>query len=105
NSLYAQLDAARLEYQSFQDAVYVAHPDLRMRSGRTAALTTAGVDGLTQRNDTGYLEFVVGKDRVFLFVLTKDKSTGASDLKAYSLAIKPEDLVRKVNEFHDALAE
>jgi CHAT domain-containing protein/Tfp pilus assembly protein PilF len=105
NSLYAQLDAARLEYQSSQDAVYAAHPDLSMRSGHTAVLTSADVDRLTQSNDTGYLEYVVGKDRVSLFVLTKDKTTGASDIKVYSLAIKPEDLVRKVNEFHDALAE
>jgi CHAT domain-containing protein len=105
NSLYAQLDAARLEYQSFQDGVYVAHPDLGMRSGHTATLSTADLDGLTQSNDTGYLEYVVGKDRISLFVLTKDKSTGASDLKVYTLAIKPADLVRKVNDFHDALAE
>lgn len=105
NSLYAELDSARLEYQSFQDAVYVAHPDLNMRSGHTATLSTADLDRLTQSNDTGYLEYVVGKDRVSLFVLTKDKSTGASDLKVYPLAIKPADLVRKVNEFHDALAE
>lgn len=105
NSLYAELDGARLEYQSFQDAAYVAHPDLSMRSGHTATLITADLDGLTRSNDTGYLEYVVGKDRVSLFVLTKDKSTGASDIKVYSLAIKPEDLVRKVNEFHDTLAE
>lgn len=105
NSLYAELDGARLEYQSFQDAVYVAHPDLSMRSGHTATLDTADLDRLTQSNETGYLEYVVGKDRISLFVLTKDKSTGASDLKVYPLAIKPEDLVRKVNDFHDALAE
>jgi CHAT domain-containing protein/tetratricopeptide (TPR) repeat protein len=105
NSLYAELDGARLDYQSFQDAVYVAHPDLSMRSGHTATLSTADLDRLTQNNDTGYLEYVVGKDRVSLFVLTKDKTTGASDLKVYPLAIKPADLVRKVNEFHDTLAE
>jgi CHAT domain-containing protein len=105
NSLYAELDGARLEYQSFQDAVYIAHPDLSMRSGHTATLSTADFDRLTQSNDTGYLEYVVGKDRVSLFVLTKDKSTGASNLKVYPLAIKPADLVRKVNEFHDTLAE
>jgi CHAT domain-containing protein/uncharacterized protein HemY len=104
NSLYAQLDAARLEYQSFQDAVYVAHPDLSMRSGRTAALTTDDVDRLTQNSDTGYLEYVVGKDRVSVFVLTNNKGGGASDIKVYSLAIKPEDLARKVNQFHDSLA-
>jgi CHAT domain-containing protein len=105
NSLYAQLDAARLEYQSFQDALYVAHPNLSTRSGRTATLTPADVDGLTQKDDTGYLEYMVEKDRVSLFVLTKDKATGASDLNVYFLTIKPEDLARKVNEFHDMLAD
>jgi CHAT domain-containing protein/Tfp pilus assembly protein PilF len=105
NSLYTQLDASRLEYQSFQNALYVAHPNLSTRSGRTAALTTADVNGLTRDNDTAYLEYVVDKDRVYLFVLTKDKLNGASDLRVHPIAIKPEDLLRKVDKFHDMLAD
>jgi CHAT domain-containing protein len=105
NSLYTQLVAARLEYQSFQDALYVAHPNLRIRSGRTAALTTDDVNGLTRDNNTAYLEYVADKDRVYLFVLTKDKLSGASDLRLHPIAIKPEDLLRKVNQFHDTLAK
>jgi CHAT domain-containing protein/tetratricopeptide (TPR) repeat protein len=105
NSLYAQLDAARLEYQSFQDALYVTHPNLRIRSGHTASLSAADLNELTANGDTAYLEYVAAKDYVSLFVLSKNKSNGALEVKAYTIAIKPEDLNRRVEEFHDALAE
>jgi CHAT domain-containing protein/lipopolysaccharide biosynthesis regulator YciM len=105
NSLYAQLDAARVEYRSFQDTLYVTHPNLRIRSGHTASLSTADLNGLTADGDTAYLEYVVAKDGISLFVLSKNKSNGAPEVKVYRIATDPEDLNRKVNEFHDALAE
>ncbi|PYS25451.1 MAG: hypothetical protein DMF72_01625 [Acidobacteria bacterium] len=105
NSLYVQLDAARVEYRSFQDALYVTHPNLRIRSGHTASLFNADPNGLTVDGDTAYLEYVAAKDAVSLFVLSKNKLNGAPEVKVYHIAIKPEDLNRKVNEFHDALAE
>jgi CHAT domain-containing protein len=105
DSLYRQLDAARLEYQSFQDALYVAHPDLRVRTGRTAALTSAALNHLTLDNDCAYLEYVVSTEHVYLFVLTIKAGTEAPELKAYPLAIKPDDLERKVNQFHQRLAD
>ena len=105
NSLYARLDAARVDYRSFQDALYITHPNLRIRSGQTASLSTADLTGLTTDGDTAYLEYVVAKDGVSLLMLSKNKMTGSPEVKAYRLAVKPEDLNRKVNEFHDALAE
>jgi len=105
NSLYAQLDAAREEYRSFEDSLYVTHPNLRIRSGQTASLSTPDLDGLTDGGNTAYLEYVAGKDGVSLFVLSKGKSNGTPEVKVYRIAIKPEDLNRKVEEFHDALAE
>jgi CHAT domain-containing protein len=105
NSLYTQLDAARVEYRSFQDALYVTHPNLRIRSGQTASLSTADLNGLAADGDTAYLEYVAAKDGVSLFVLSKNKSNGAPEVKVYNIAIKPEDLNRRVDEFHDALAE
>jgi CHAT domain-containing protein len=105
NSLYAQLDAARVEYRSFQDALYVTHPNLRIRSGHIASLTAADLNGLTADGDTAYLEYVVTKDGVSLFVLSKNRTNGVPEVKAYPIGTKPEDLNRKVNEFHDALAE
>jgi CHAT domain-containing protein/uncharacterized protein HemY len=105
NSLYAQLDAAREKYRSFQDALYVTHPNLRVRSGHIASLTGADLNGLSADGDTAYLEYVVTKDGVSLFVLSKNRTNGVPEVKAYPIGTKPEDLNRKVNEFHDALAE
>jgi hypothetical protein len=73
DSLYRQLDAARLEYQTFQDALYVAHPDLRVRSGRTAALTSADINYLTMSKDCAYVEYLVNKGQIYVFVLTRKK--------------------------------
>ena len=103
-SLYPRLDAARLEYQSFQDAAFVTHPELNVRSGRTATIDRSGIDGLTRNSDSAYLEYVVSKERVYLFVLTATKATNGPQLKAYPLTVTPAELVRKVDQFHEELA-
>ncbi len=103
DSLYSQLDGARLEYQAFQDSVYVAHPDMRIRSRRTAALTETDV-GAFAANGTAFMNYVVTKDRVLLSVLTKDVSSGGAHVRVYPIGIKPSDLLSKVNQFHDRLA-
>ncbi len=105
DSLYTQLDDARLQYQSFQDALYVDHPKLRLQSGITSALTSDHLTDLMQDNDTGYLEYVVANDRVSLFVLTNDKSGSRRNMMAYPIQTTPADLVLKINQFHNALAE
>ena len=105
DSLYRQLDAARLEYQSFHDALYVAHPSLTVRSGRTASLTDADINHLTLKSDIAYLEYVTSNERVYLFVLTAKSASGGPGLKVYPIAIKPEDLARKVDQFHQRLAD
>ncbi len=102
--LYAQRDAARLEYESFQNALYAAHPDLNIRRGQTTALTLTEIKNLISGKDTVYLEYVVTKDRVYLFALTGSNANDASAIKVYPLAIKTEELARKVNQFHDLLA-
>ncbi len=99
NSLYAQLDAARLEYRFFQDALYVAHPDLRVRTGRTAALTSADIKHLTLNKDCAYLEYVVSNEQIYVFVLTTKSATASPELKAYRLPIKPEDLATTLTSF------
>lgn len=103
NDLYSELDAARLEYQALQDSIYVKHPDLRIRSGRTAELTAKEVSDLTTRS-TAFLEYVVTKDGVLLFVTTRDAANTGANTKAYRIGIEPAELRKKVNLFHDRLA-
>lgn len=105
DSLYQQLDIARLEYQSFQDALYVAHPNLRVRSGRTALLTEADITHLTLRRETAYLEYVTSNTGVHLFVLTPPTAGVSPELKVYLIAAKPADMAAKVAQFHQRLAD
>jgi len=102
DSLYGQLDSARLQYQAFQDSVYVIHPDMKMRSGRTSTLTASDIRDLTSRNVV-YLAYVV-TDRISVFVLTRDAPDGGPNVRVYPIQIEPGELVRKVNQFHDRLA-
>lgn len=104
DQLYLKLDSARVEFESFQDSLYSAHPDLNVRLGHPTALAAEEMRALTHDPRTAYLEYVVTKQRIYLFVVTGTGSNGSADVKVYPLAIKPEDLVGKVNEFHDALA-
>ncbi len=104
NSLYEQWDAARLEYQSLQDSLYLKHPKVKIRSGEAASVTPDDLSALTVGNDTAYLEYVVAKDRIFLIVLTKNETSRAADVEVYPIEIEPKQLAGKVNQFHDRLA-
>jgi CHAT domain-containing protein/Tfp pilus assembly protein PilF len=104
DSLYRELDAARFEFQSFQDALYVARPDVRIRSGRTSLLTSADLKHLSHNNHA-YLEYVTTKEQIFLFVSTRPSASGDINLKVYSIGTKPEDLARKVDLLHQRLAD
>lgn len=103
DALLAELDQARLEYQAFQDSTYVLHPELRIKGGRTTALTEPDLKDLTA-SDTAYLEYVVTKDSVLLFVTTKGAANNAANIKVYRIGIEPSRLREKVNLFHDRLA-
>ena len=105
NALYRQLDASRLEHQAFQDALYVAHPHLKVLSGRTASLTEEGISSLTLKGDTAYLEYISTRDQIYLFVMTAKSAGGGPELKVYPMAIKPAELAEKVAQFHQRLAD
>jgi len=104
DSLYLRLDTARLEAQSFQDALFAAHPQTRIRSGHTDVLDRLGIEGLALEGDCAYLEYVVSKDHVYLFVLTRGKSTAKLEINFYPLPVTPKELGQKVDRFHDRLA-
>ena len=104
DSLYRELDAARLEYQSFQDGLYASHSELRLRTGRTSLLASADLKNLPLKNQA-YLEYVATKDQVYLFVLTRNTASEDLNLKFYPILTQPKDLERKVDQFHRMLAD
>jgi CHAT domain-containing protein len=102
-SLHRQLDSARLQYQFFQNAMGVAHPALRSKTGLTASLTENDANRLGDKANVVYLEYVTTKERVFLFLIGP-RQTGGTDLKVYEIGIKPQRLEEKVSQFHQRLA-
>jgi CHAT domain-containing protein len=105
NQLNGQLDAARLKYESFQNALLASHPELITRRGQTQALTLESISRLISDSNTAYLEYVVASERIYMFVLTKKDIGSEPDLRIYTVGIKSEELVRKVNGFHQMMAD
>jgi CHAT domain-containing protein len=104
DQLYLNLDRARVEYEAFQNSLYAAHPEINIKLGRTSPLTVEELSAFAKNPKTAYLEFVVTKERIYLFVLIGG-SDGRAKVQAYPIAAIPDQLVQKVNQFHDALAE
>jgi CHAT domain-containing protein len=105
NELYSQLDAARLQLASFKDRIYVAHPELRLRSGVARALTLASLKTLTASSDLAYLNYVVTDRNVGVFIVKRNRVTNESDTRYLNFSIHAGALREKVTKFHSMLAD
>jgi CHAT domain-containing protein len=100
-----QLDAARGEFAAFEETLVAAHPELPLRLEPEKPLTYANLNRLVSANDVAYLEYVVTRDNIGLFILRRDRVTAEHELKYIKLPVNPDELRQRVNEFHSALAE
>jgi len=105
SELQNQLNAVRKELVEFQEMVAAAHPDLLLRVGPARPLTRANLNSLVRAKDLAYLEYVVTRDKVGLFILKRNGVTPDHELKFVHLPVNADELRRKVSEFHSALAE
>lgn len=102
--LQNELDAARRELRAFDQKLAAAHPEVLVRTGPAKPLTQANLSTLIRADDFAYLEYVVTRDDVGLFILKQNGSTD-HDVKYVQLPVHADELRRKVSEFHLALAE
>src|SRR5215471_19014959 len=70
HGLEAQLKKARLAYEGFETTVYAAHPELKIQRGETRPVALEEIADLVNNESTSVLEYVVTKDRTYLFVVT-----------------------------------
>lgn len=101
--LSGQLEKARLAHEDFRARLYAAHPELKVQRGEAKTLTMEEAAALLPDEKTAFLNYVVGPERVQLFVLTKAKDGGAK-LRVYPLAVKREALGLQVEQFRGQLA-
>ncbi|MEW6207713.1 MAG: CHAT domain-containing protein [Acidobacteriota bacterium] len=106
SELNASLERARLDYRAFQNKLYAAHPELRVKRGETQTLTLEQAGELLADSRTALLEYAVAGDRTFLFVLTPSPQKGREKpvLRLYDLKIKRKDLVEKVRKLNQRIA-
>jgi CHAT domain-containing protein/lipoprotein NlpI len=103
NRLIDQLDAARLQYATFQDSLYASHPELKRRLGRISGLSEDDLNGLSQDGRTAFLEYAITGDRVHLFVAVKAHARNTTDLKVFPIRGSTEELTKLVTRFRQAL--
>lgn len=102
SELKTQVDKVRLEYEDFQTRLYLAHPEIRVRRGEAPVITSDELAALLPDAGSAVLEYVVGKDRTYLFVVTK--KTAAPDVRVYTLPVKRDELVKSTEGFRQQLA-
>lgn len=102
--LKASVEKARLEYEDFETSLYVAHPELKVKRGESPVIKPAELSALIPDANTALLEYVVGTDESYLFVVTKSEVAGQPDVGVYTLPIKRTDLVSKTNALREQLA-
>lgn len=102
--LNAKLDSARLRYASFQDLFYAAHPEWRALPGQVGTLKPDDLNKLILNQKTALLDYVVTKERCYLFLLSNQAPNRGFDLKVYPINIKEEDLKKMVDRFRQMLA-
>jgi CHAT domain-containing protein len=105
SELQNALNAVTNELVVFQDRFAAAHPDLLLRVGPARPLTHANLNSLVRANDLAYLEYVITGDKVGLFILKRNGVSPDHELTYVNLPVNADELRRKVNEFHSALAE
>jgi CHAT domain-containing protein/uncharacterized protein HemY len=102
--IYAQLQKARLEYEAYETRIYAAHPDLRAVRGGSEPLSLNEAGALINDSQTALLEYVVTRNRTYLFVLTKPNSTDPVRLKVYPIEVSARELATRVADFRQKLA-
>jgi CHAT domain-containing protein len=100
-----RLAKSRNAYETFQAALYTAHPELKLNRGLLPLFALQDAAVLLPDNQAAVLEYVVADEQTFLFVLTKDPARKELvDLKVYPINIGRGDLSHRVESFRKLLA-
>jgi CHAT domain-containing protein/tetratricopeptide (TPR) repeat protein len=100
--LKANVEKARLEYEDFETTLYVAHPELKVKRGESPVIKPEELSALLPDANTALLEYVVGSDESYLFVVTKGEA--APNVNVYRLPIKRAELISQTNGLREQLA-
>ena len=92
----------RLEYQDFETQLYVTHPELKVQRGEAPIVRAEELAALLPDASSALLEYVVGDEKTYLFVVTKGSKE--ADVRVYTLPVKRDDLAKQTETFRQQLA-
>ena len=101
-ALSGQLQAARLEFESFRTKLYVNHPELKVSRGESSPISLADVANQLDPGTT-ILEYAVTETKTFLFVLSQ--RAGKLDTNVYVIPVRQKELEERVRNFRLQIAE
>jgi CHAT domain-containing protein len=104
DELNQQLQKKRLEFEDFKTRLYATKPELKIQRGEMKPISLEAAGKLLSDDKSAFLEYVVGDDKSFLFVITKDSSQKIS-LKVYPIEIKQKDLAKQTESFRSKIAK
>jgi CHAT domain-containing protein/Tfp pilus assembly protein PilF len=100
--LKSRQEKARLSYDAFQTSLFAAHPELRVHRGNSAPWRLEDARSIFTDGRSALLEFVVGPQTTYIFLLTE--SERRTELDVFSVDLPSADLTRRVTEFRQQLA-
>jgi len=80
----------------------VTHPELKVQRGEAPIVRAEELAALLPDASSALLEYVVGDEKTYLFVVTKGSKE--ADVRVYTLPIKRDDLAKQTEAFRQQLA-
>jgi CHAT domain-containing protein len=102
-ALSRQLEDARREYQSYELALYAAHPALQVQRVAFEPAAPGELAAALPDADTAMLEYEFTDTSACVFAVTRSAKGGA-EVRVYRLPVKKEALLRDVKQFREQIA-
>jgi len=101
--LKSRIQAVRLSYGDLQTTLFATHPQLKTQRGQVQPLGVQEAGRLLPDSRSALLEFVVGEEKSFLFVLRNktEDSQGSPELKVYVIIAGQKELRQKAERFRE----
>jgi CHAT domain-containing protein/Tfp pilus assembly protein PilF len=102
--LNAAIARARLDFESLETNLYVAHPELKVHRGEFSTIKAEELTNLMPDTANALVEYVVTDDMTYLFVVTRTPVEAQSGAHVFTLPIKRTELSKEIETFRENLA-
>jgi len=101
--LQERIAEARRAYESFRREIYLNHPDIAVLKVELPPITVKQLTELLPDEKTALLEFVVGDDQSFVFIIVR--KNGQPLVTVQPIKVSHEELTKLVKSFRERLAK